>query len=278
MRKKYTAEIDAFIREHASELSGAEMQERLREEFGLDTSYKGLMSYCFAHGIRTSGRKRSRRKPGHRITTPEMDEFIREHVKGTGHQAMADLVNERFGTNLTALQIKAYYQRNKLNSGLTGHFKKGQPSWTKGLTWADYMSPEGQAHSRTTQFRKGMIPHNGGNPIGTIRPRDCKGRIYMYMKTGQPCEWRACHVVEWEKHHGPIPPDHIVTFCDGDSTNWHIDNLMLCTRAQSAVKNRAGIHGYDRASEEVANMIAEIKIATHRKQKEKRRADTREEK
>lgn len=205
-----------------------------------------------------------------KITTPEMDQFILDHYKGTGHRAMADMVNARFGTSFTAVQIKAYYSRNKLNSGLTGHFQKGQPSWTKGLTWDDFMPKESQEHSRTTQFKKGHVPHNGGAPIGELRERtDKRGNVYVYEKTAQPSTWRPKHVVEWEKHNGPVPEGCLITFCDGDTTNWNIENLILCTRAQHIIKNHLNVHGYDRKSEEVANRIADLKHAISEKKKKK---------
>lgn len=62
--------------------------------------------------------------PDKRITTPEMDTFIREHLEGTGYQSMADLLNARFGTSFTKDQMKNYYSRNKLDSGLTDALRR----------------------------------------------------------------------------------------------------------------------------------------------------------
>lgn len=212
------------------------------------------------------------KRPWNRITTPEMDQFILEHYKGTGHKPMAEMLNAKFGTSFTPAQIKAYYGRNKLNSGLTGHFPKGQSSWTKGLKWDDFMSKEAQEHSRSTQFKKGHIPHNGGAPIGELRERiDKRGNVYIYEKTAQPATWRMKHVVEWEKHNGPVPAGYILNFCDGNTKNWHIENLILCTRAQHVVKNHLQVHGYDRESEEVANRIADIKMAINKKKKRRKK-------
>ena len=56
--------------------------------------------------------------------------------------------------------IKNFRSNNKLKSGLTGRFVKGQISWNKGKKWDDYMSKEGQANSRKTTFKKGNIPPN----------------------------------------------------------------------------------------------------------------------
>lgn len=70
----------------------------------------------------------------------------------------------------------------------------------------------------------------------------------------------------------------MVTFADGDTTNWHIDNLLLETKAQHAIKNRHHIHGSDVESGEVANMMADLMIATtaagKRKKKKRQRRTT----
>lgn len=270
MKKKYTPEIERYIRKHSEEMTGPEMVEKLKEKFGLDVNRKALSSYYKVHHFHTCPRT-GRKSPWARITTPEMDKFILKHYKGTGHRAMAEMVNAKFGTNFTAEQIKGYYHRNKLDSGLTGYFPKGQPSWTKGLTWDDFMPKESQEHSRRTQYKKGHIPHNGGAPIGELRERtDKTGRVYVYVKTAQPGTWRPKHVVEWEKHHGPVPAGYVVSFCDGNSRNWNINNLIISTRAEHAIKNHLNVHGYDRQSEAVANRIADIKLAINKKKRRKK--------
>ena len=207
--------------------------------------------------------------PEKRLTTLEMDAFIREHHKGTGHKAMADLVNEHFGTSFTGEQMKAYYSRNKLDSGLTGRFVKGQEPPNKGKSWDEYMSKDAQRRSRKTTFKKGHVPHNGGTPIGELRLRKAVknkpgSHAYYYEKVEQPNVWRLKHQLEWEKHNGPIPSGCMVVFADGDTTNWHIENLLLETKAQHAIKNRHHIHGNDLESGEVANAMADLKMATNK--------------
>jgi len=267
VKRVYTQEIDAFIREHASEMTCREMLTKLKEEFGFKATYVSVHSYYTKNHIQTCPRK-GRKRPELRITTPEMDLYIHENHKGTGPTEMAARVNERFGTNFSQKQMSSYYKRNHLRSGLTGHFEKGQESWTKGKTWAEFMSPEGMENSRKYQFKKGNIPHNGNVPVGEMRIRIDRRRYrYWWQKLAQPNVWRQKHVLEWEKHHGPVPEGYVITFCDGDTTNWHIENLILSTKAQHAVKNRERIHGYDRESEIAANAIAELKITAARKRK-----------
>ena len=271
---KYPDEITDFVREHGHEGSVREMQERVNSRFGTSFTYDQMKSMFSRHKIHAAPRL-GRKYPDKRITTPEMDTFIREHLEGTGYQSMADLLNARFGTSFTKDQMKNYYSRNKLDSGLTGRFEKGSIPANKGKTWDEFMSPESQAASRRTTFKPGHLPHNGGTPVGTIRLRHGHrnrpgSHPYYWQKVAEPNVWRMKHAIEWEEHNGPVPEGRMVTFANGDTLDWRIDNLILETKAQHAVKNRHHIHGYDQESALTANQIADIKIAVSRKKKRRK--------
>jgi len=270
MKRVYSQEVKEFIAAHASEGTIQQMTDRVNERFEIGVTYSQMKSYFHNHKLKTLPKK-GRIHLNQRMTTLEMDQFILEHYKGTGHRAMADMLNSRFGTSLNDKQIKAYYSRHKLNSGLTGHFLKGQESWNKGKTWADYMSPQGAENSRKAQYKKGNIPHNGGNPVGTIViRRDHKTeKFYCWEKVAEPGTWKQKHRIEWEKKYGPVPQGCILTFADGDTMNWSVDNLVLTTRRQHAVKNHLGLHGYDVESEKICNSIADLKCAMSEVRKKK---------
>lgn len=53
----------------------------------------------------------------------EVREFIEENVTGRTAKKLADLTNERFGTNFTAAKMKSYKNNHKLRSGT----KRGNP-------------------------------------------------------------------------------------------------------------------------------------------------------
>lgn len=200
-----------------------------------------------------------------KLVTPEMDEFIRQHVRGTWYPALTELLNERFDTNFTKEQIRNYCYRNNLRNGLNGNFMKGHKPANKGKTWDEFMSPEGQENSRRTQFKPGNIPHNGGAPVGTIRlrrdhPDRRGGKPYYYEKTEEPNVWRPKHHLVWEEHNGPIPKGHNVQFANGNTLDYRIENLILVSKAQNAVRNRMGLKSADKATAETANAIADLKM------------------
>lgn len=269
---KHPPEVDAFIRNNCRSYTARQMATMSSEALGFELTAAQIHSYMSNHKIR--GPKKGKKHPEQRITTPEMDAFIHEHYKGTGYAEMAAMVNEKFQTNLTPVQIKNYYNRNHLNSGLTGQFEKGHEPSNKGKKWDEYLSPDVQERCRATTFQPGHIPHNGGTPVGTIRIRHSHkkrgAKPYAWQKVAEPNVWRMKHVIEWEEHNGEVPEGYIVTFANGDTLNWHIENLILETRAQNAVKNRTGIRGYDQESAQVANAIADIKIATSKRKRKRR--------
>ncbi len=273
MPKKYSKELIEYIRQHGSEGTVRDMVSRVSEAFGIEIKYSAMQALFQNHKIHTAPKKGCYH--GHRMTTPEMDEFIKSKSKGVGPKEMTEMVNKRFETSFTEGQIKSYYGRNKINSGLTGRFVKGQASYNKGLKQTDYMSPEAIERTKATRFQKGHIPANGGAPVGTIRLRhnhkEREVKPYYWIKTAQPSTWRMYHVFLWEEYNGPVPEGYIVTFADGDTLNCVIDNLILTSRAQNAVKNRWKIKSYDKDSAIVANSIADIKMKQSELRKRRRK-------
>lgn len=118
---------------------------------------------------------------------------------------------------------------------------------------ADRAAREAQASpgTRATQFRKGNVPHDW-KPIGTEvvnsygyrrrKVRDgCKPAVY---------NWEFVHILEWERHNGPVPAGHKVVFRDGDKTNTDIENLELVSNAEMMRRNT--LHRY---GPEIAGVI-----------------------
>lgn len=271
MSRRYPPEFHEFMRENAGKYTIDDMAHLVSERFGEDISYSQVKTYLHNHRLRALPRK-GRTRPDCRMTTPEQEAFILANYKGVGPKEMQGLVNEKFGTAFTHQQIKSYYSRHHISSGLTGYFEKGRSSYNKGLKQTDFMSPEAIERTKATRFRKGRIPHNGGTPIGEIRWRkETRSRHgYYWIKTAQPNVWQLYHVYLWEQANGPVPDGHMVTYCDGDSRNCCLENLILETKAQHAVKNYTFRHlkAYDKESAEVLNQMADLKMAvTSRKRK-----------
>lgn len=161
----------------------------------------------------------------HHRYTEEQQVFIKEHVQGRTTEELTDLVNERFGINLSTGQIRAYKKNNKLLSGVDAKFKKGRTSHNKGKLGGGW---------KPTEFKKGHRPYNY-MPVGSER---VNGDGYVDIKIADPNKWRAKHLIVWEAAHGPVPKGHVVLFGDQDRHNFDLDNLILISKQQLMRLNR----------------------------------------
>lgn len=272
---RFPDEVNDFVRAHAHEGSVRDMCKRLHNELGFDLTYeqtKNMFARLKVHAAPMKGRK----CPWAMKYPADMEDFVRSIAKGKTSEELADAVNEKYGEGtITVSLMRAYKKNHDISSGLNTRFKKGCVSFNKGMKQTDFMSREAIERTKATRFQKGHIPHNGGTPVGTVRLRkDSGGRHYYWVKVEQPNKWRMKHVVDWENTHGKVPEGYMVVFANGDSTDCRMDNLLLSTRAQNAVRNRWGLHAYDLESAKVANRVADLmsaanKVRTKRKKRRK---------
>lgn len=59
---------------------------------------------------------------------PEVHAFIRDHVDGTTTRELAEMVNDRFGTDFNVGRMKSYKAKHKLTSGTPRSREKGAPT------------------------------------------------------------------------------------------------------------------------------------------------------
>lgn len=250
---KYPDEVKRFIAENVSGRSVRELVELTNKELGTNFTYSKMRSFLTNHGLRT-GTKGGVPKGYSKLYPPEIQKFIYDNYKGTGHQVMADLLNKTFFTNYTKEQMKSYYARHKLNSGLNGQFIRGQKAWNKGL--------KGYMKANKTSFKKGHKPHNRV-PIGTERVDSKDGYIYVKIQDGHRNKnWKQKHIIIWEQYNGPVPKGHVIIFGDGNNRNFGINNLICVSRVQLARLNQNGLIQKDadltRTGIIIADMISKI--------------------
>lgn len=145
-----------------------------------------------------------------------------------------------------------------------GCFKKGQPTWNKGLSY----QPGGRV--RESQFKRGHKPVNH-MPVGSQRVTKDGILQRKVSDTGYPPrDWRSEHVCRWEEYHGrPVPKGHIVRFRDGDRENFDEDNLVLVSRGENAILNKFySMPGAPAESFDVLHNLAKIKLAANKRKRE----------
>lgn len=170
-----------------------------------------------------------------------MKQFILDNYKGRYNQELADLFNQKFNTNVTSRTIKSYKANNKLNSGLSGKFRKGQAPHNKGKK----MPKEVYEKVKHTMFAKGNVPPNH-RPVGSER---ISKDGYIEVKVAEPNKWRLKQRVVYEEAKGKIPEGCTIILLDGNKRNFDIDNLRCITRSELLYLNCNGLNNSNEITE-----------------------------
>lgn len=196
--------------------------------------------------------------------TKEQREFLIANNYMTPSKDLAAMFNNKFGTNITAANIKTFRGNNHLNSGLTGRFEKGHIPDNKGKTWDEYMPKDSQDRSRKTTFKKGNKPLNAVD-IGEESMRysgskpDDLGYVHVKVCDGKGNKnWVPKQRVIYEQHYGPIPKGHKVIFADGNRFNFDIDNLVLVSSSEELIMNQRNLRYDDQDLTKTGHLIAKV--------------------
>ena len=188
-----------------------------------------------------------------------MKQFILDNYKGRYNQELADLFNQKFNTNITSRMIKSYKANNKLNSGLTGKFRKGQTPHNTGKK----MPKEVYEKVKHTMFAKGNVPPNH-RPVGSER---ISKDGYIEVKVAEPNKWRLKQRVVYEEAKGKIPEGCPIIFLDGNKRNFDIDNLKCITRSELLYLNCNGLNNSNEITE-TGILMARLDSAKNKKKQE----------
>lgn len=256
---RYPKEVHDFIRDNVAGRTAQELADVTNVAFGTDFTAASMKSYKNNHKLKSGTLRGIPKGRPTKLYPTEVIAYIREHYQGTGHAAMAEQLKEVFGRVYTAGQIKAYYARNKLDSGLTGHFEKDHIPFNKGVK--GYIAPG----CEKGWFKKGGQPWDTV-PVGTVV---VKTDGYLWKKIDDKPgvwlqNWKQLHLLIWEEAHGPVPEGHRVIFKDGDRQNCTLENLALVTLAENAVLNRCSLRFGCAEHTETGILIAKVKIAAGR--------------
>lgn len=191
--------------------------------------------------------------------TKEMQQFILDNYKGISTNELAELLNSKFGTCVTASMMKSYKGNRKLDSGLDGRFLKGHQPHNKGMK----MTEEVYEKVKHTMFRKGNVPINH-RAVGSERI-NVDG--YIEIKIAEPNKWRLKHNVIWQEHNGKIPKENVVVFLDRDKLNCDITNLKLIKRSELLIMNRYALYQEDAASNDTVTNLARLIDSTNKVKK-----------
>lgn len=231
--------------------------------------------------------------------TEEMEKFIHENYMSHNTTELAGMFNEKFGTNKTKDQIRAYRRRHGLDSThLQGGLNKVPEEIRdfifvnhKGTSYADmaekilqefgisYTEKQMRSYYKNHKLQSGLTARQPGvaipgcekgwflkgklppnsAPIGTEKIRS---NGYIWVKVEElPNKWRMKHLIVWEEANGPIPKGWKIYFKDGDPLNCNLENLMLVENRVRGIMNRTGLSEYKGDLAEAAVNTARLQLA-----------------
>ena len=254
---KYTKEMHLFIVKNAKGKWYSELTDMFNAHFGTDFTKNQIKAYCSNHKI-ASGMKGKGPDPAARekarLLNDEQDAYLQSICKGSTWAIIADKMNVKFGLNLTVNQINYYMTNHHLQTGTKGQYKKGHIPANKGKK----MSAEVYARCKGTMFKKGTVPPNW-RPVESERlTKDG----YIEIKIANHKKWVLKHRAVWEKANGPVPPNHLVIFLNGDKTDCSLENLYCIPQSVHVRMCQHNFYSNDRET-----TLRQIKIAELYKKK-----------
>lgn len=260
---RYTPEQIDFVREVAQGRYNDEIAVLFNVRFGTNLSAEKIKSFKANHKI-NSGVPRKRVTEDDGLFTKEQKDFIAQNVNGRFNQELADLVNQKFGMQITARQMNSYKKNHGLVSGLDCRFQKGSAPANKGTKGMHNVG------GNRTSFKPGQRAANY-KPVGHERIDDEGYTLIKVSDTGTWDErWRHKHRVIWEEANGPIPNGYVLIFADQDRRNVVLDNLILAPQSSLSIVNNKGLLYNDADLTRTGLVIADI----YKKVGERKRRNT----
>ena len=276
--RKYSPEVHEFVKENVKKMRDRELSAACNEALGTHFTPASMKAFRGNYKYRNDLKQWSKEECWkYQTKYPQgMYEFIRDNSWGVSSQEMADMVNEKFGTNWTKEGMKQFRQRQGIKSGLTGWFQKGHPPGNKGKKLEEYIDdPERVAEIKrrisATQFKKGESPMNE-LPVGSIVVNGEGYKLRKKQMTGTLWErWEFLHRAVWREHYGEIPEGMMVIFRDSNRLNCDISNLALVTKGESAAMNRLGLRSEDPDLTDAGIALVKLRIALKQAKKRKKK-------
>jgi hypothetical protein len=190
----------------------------------------------------------------HHVCNQEQRAFILDNLQLTAKD-LASLFTQRFGISRTDKHIKGFLANNKIKTGKTGRFKKGNVPYNTGT--------KGLKKGSSTSFRHGNRPHNW-KPVGSER---VSKDGYIEVKIAEPHKWKAKHVLIWERGNGPVPKGCAIIFGDRDTRNFSPGNLIKVTRSELLFLNRKRLLQRDADLTRAAVNVAKVAVKIYERVK-----------
>lgn len=168
--------------------------------------------------------------------------------------------------DVAAVNLHSLRKRKGWKTGRTGRYEPGSVPVNKGRR---YGPGEGSNHPNAvrTRFKPGNLTGRANTnykPVGTERiAKD--GYLERKIHDGLPLQsrWRAVHLIEWEKLHGPLPRGMCLKCLDGNKANTDPANWVMIPRAMLPRLNGRFGRDFDSAPAELKPLILQTARLEH---------------
>ncbi len=190
---------------------------------------------------------------------------LAEIAPGRTHAEIREIMTEAFGDHFGGRRISSALKRFGIKTGISGQLQKGCAGGFKSEEHKRSFIERGKA----TRFRKGNMPHNAHQPIGTEREDSKDGYLYVKIaerKTDPKSahdNWKPKHHLVYEKHHGQIPEGCNIVFADHETRSFDPDNLVAVPRSLWSTIAHGKLRYWDRESLEVCMNAARLDQARY---------------
>lgn len=218
MTRTYTADEEAWLRDHYPEGTIDDTLDAFEREFGRRPSKQAIFVKANKMGLRKKQHYDERHVPKQKTMRWSSPEFERERewmlANDVGESVFGtiDAFEREFGVRLNRNQVSLF---------------------------------------RSTYGTGRRVSHGGGKPSKPVGSERLGKDGYIMVKVKEwpdkPCSkdnWRFKHHVEYEKAYGPIPEGHVVLFADKDRRNFDPANLVAVPRKYICQLNNPELPGY----------------------------------
>jgi hypothetical protein len=219
---RYTDEHVEFLRAGYMKMGVIKLAAAFNRKFNLDKSSTQIHGLLKARKIKCGRGTGELMKGKSKIVNEVQLQWIKDNCANYSRVELTKKFNDKFNKTLKKNQIVALVKNNKMHSGRTGYYKKGNVPWSAGKKGLGILK------ANSGSFKKDRVPHNWV-PVGSERINTLG---YHDKKVAEPNVWVGKHILLWEKHNGPVPINHNIRFIDNDQGNITIENLLLVNKSE----------------------------------------------
>lgn len=249
-RFEFTAQMYEYASKLYLSMSIGETTRLFNERFGTDREPQQLRSNIKSRGFKNGRGPGEIMKGVSKLFTPDQIQFFKDNYPLMSRKELTAAFNEKYGTQFKQQQIVGFLKANKIKSGRTGYYSKGQKSWNKGT--------KGLMKPNSGSFKKGQQPHNL-KPAGSERT-NVDG--YREVKIAGCKAWKLKQRVIYEQHIGPLNECDVVRFKDGNKLNFDPSNLVKLSRAEHHFLNQLDHNNAPDELKPTLNLLAKLKAKT----------------